>query len=253
MKFEELKIKSIQFCIKMNYIGNKDLDPFGYKHDKNTKFFHQRASQQKRKNHINGIFDSRGNWCVDEDDIARVAKDYFQWLFTLAHPCYNERVLKAVDHVVTPKMNHHLIQPYTAEEVKRALFQMHPSKSPGLDGMSPFFFQKYWHVVGGDVTNAVLSVLHSGHFLRKMNYTHIVLIPKKNELQYMSAFCPISLENVISRIVSKVLANRLKVILPNVMSDAQSVFVPGRQITDNTTVTFEVLHRMRNKRKWKKW
>ena len=86
-----------------------------------------------------------------------------------------------------------------------------------------------------------------------MNYTHIVLIPKKNELQYMSAFCPISSENVISRIVSKVLANRLKVILPNVMSDAQSVFVPGRQITDNTTVTFEVLHRMRNKRKWKKW
>ena len=86
-----------------------------------------------------------------------------------------------------------------------------------------------------------------------MNYTHIVLIPKKNELQYMSAFCPINLENVISRIVSKVLANRLKVILPNVMSDAQSVFLPGRQITDNTTVTFEVLHRMRNKRKWKKW
>ena len=190
---------------------------------------------------------------MDEDDITRVAKDYFQWLFTLAHPCYNERVLEAVDHVVTPKMNHHLIQPYTTEEVKRALFQMHPSKSPGLDGMSPFFFQKYWHVVGGDVTNVVLSVLHSGHFLRKMNYTHIVLIPKKNELQYMSAFCPISLENVISRIVSKVLANRLKVILPNVMSDAQSVFVPGRQITDNTTITFEVLHRMINKRKWKKW
>ena len=253
MKFEELKIRSIQFCIKMNYIGNKDLDPFGCKHDKNTKFFHQRASQQKRKNHINGIFDNRGNWSVDEDDIARVAKDYFQWLFTLARPCYNERVLEAVDHVVTPKMNHHLIQPYTTEEVKRALFQMHPSKSPGLDGMSPFFFQKYWHVVGGDVTNVVLSVLHSGHFLKKMNYTHIVLIPRKNELQYMSAFCPISLENVISRIVSKVLANRLKVILPNVMSDAQSVFVPGRQITDNTTVTFEVLHRMRNKRKWKKW
>ena len=117
-----------------------------------------------------------------------MAKDYFQGLFTSAHPSHNERVLKAVDHMITPEMNHHLIQPYTAEEVKRALFQMHPSKSPGLDGMSPFFFQKYWHVVGGDVTNVVLSVLHSGHFLRKMNYTHIVLIPKKNELQYMSAF-----------------------------------------------------------------
>ena len=58
---------------------------------------------------------------------------------------------------------------------------------------------------------------------------------------------------MISKIVSKVLANRLKVILPNVISDAQSAFVPDRQIIDNTTVAFEVLHRMRNKRKGKKW
>ena len=86
-----------------------------------------------------------------------------------------------------------------------------------------------------------------------MNYTRIALIPKKNEPQYMSDFRPISLENVISIIVSKVLANKLKVILPNVISDAQSAFVPDRQIIDNTTVTFEVLHRMRNKRKGKKW
>ena len=85
-----------------------------------------------------------------------------------------------------------------------------------------------------------------------MNYTHIALIPKKNEPQYMSDFRPINLENVISKIVSKVLANRLKVILPNVILDAQSTFVPSRQITDNTTVTFEVLHKMRNKRKGKK-
>ena len=85
-----------------------------------------------------------------------------------------------------------------------------------------------------------------------MNYTHIVLIPKKNEPQYVSDFRPISLKNVMSSIVSKVLANRLKVILPNVISDAQSAFVPGRQITDNTTVAFEVLYRMRNKRKGKK-
>ena len=86
-----------------------------------------------------------------------------------------------------------------------------------------------------------------------MNYTRIALIPKKNEPQYMSDFRQISLENVISIIVSKVLANKLKVIFPNVISDAQSVFVPDRQITDNTTIVFEVLHRMRNKRKGKKW
>ena len=121
---------------------------------------------------------------------------------------------------------------------------MHPSKSPGLDDMSPFFFQKYWNTVERDVTKAVLSVLHSGHFLRKFNYTHIVLIPKINEPKTVADFRLISLTNVISRLVSKVILNRLKLILPNVISDSQSTFVPNRLITNNTIVAFEVLHRM---------
>ena len=114
--------------------------------------------------------------------------------------------------------------------------------------MSPFFFQKYWHVVGNDLIEAVFYVLHSGHMLHKINYTHIVLIPKKNDPKNVFDYQPISLGNAVSRVVSKVLANRLKLILPNVISYSQSAFVPNRLITDNTTVAFEVLHRMRNKR-----
>ena len=90
-----------------------------------------------------------------------------------------EDVIDSMDQVVTEGMAHSLTRLYTEEEVKTALFQMHPSKSPGLDSMLPFFFQKFWHIVGHDVTTAVLFVLHSGRYLRKMNYTHIVLIPKK--------------------------------------------------------------------------
>ena len=129
-------------------------------------------------------------------------------------------VLDSVDQVVTEGMNETLAQPYTEEEVHTTLFQMHPSKAPRLDGMSPFFFQKYWHIVGWDVSSAVLSSLHSGRCLRKMNFTHIVLVPKVNDPQHITEFYPISLSNVVSRIVSKVLANRLKTILPNVISDS---------------------------------
>ena len=89
-----------------------------------------------------------------------MAEDYFQELFTTSNPTTIEPVVENVDRVVTPLMNQQLLQPYTAKEVKQALFQMRPSMSPRPDGMSPFFFQKFWHVVGGDVTNAVLSFLH---------------------------------------------------------------------------------------------
>ena len=160
-------------------------------------------------------------------------------------------VLESVDQRVTTEMNRALLQPYTADEECRALFHMHPSKAPGPDDMSPFFFQKYWNAVGFDVTTAIPSVLNLGHLLQKMNYIHIVLVLKKNDPQYISEFWPISLGNVVSRLFSKVLANRLKLILPRVISDAQSAFVSERLITNNTTIAFEVLHRIQNRRRGK--
>ena len=89
--------------------------------------------------------------------------------------------MDSVDRLVTLDMNRQLLQAYTPAEIKKTLFQMHLSKSLGPDGMSPFFFQKFWHIVGKDVIRAVLSILNFGHLLHKMNYTHIILIPKKNE------------------------------------------------------------------------
>ena len=220
--------------------------------DKNKRYFHQRANQRRQKNHIHGFLDEHEQWCTLDVDIAKLAENYFQNLFTTSNQTSLESILDSVDKVVHPDMNCTLLQPYTPKEVRTALFSMHSSKSPGPNGMSPFFFQKFWHVVGNDVTSAVLSVLHSCHFLHKMNYTHIVLIPKINEPKNVSDYRPISLGNVVFRIVAKVIANRLKLILPNVILDSQSAFVPNRLITDNSTVAFKVLHKMRNKRTGKK-
>ena len=64
------------------------------------------------------------------------------------------------------------------------------------------------------MTNAVLDFLHSGHMVPAINYTHIVLIPKVKKPEKMADFGPISLCNVIYKIISKILVNRLKLILP---------------------------------------
>ena len=193
------------------------------------------------------MHDSNGVWCTNSGEIAAIIEAYYKGLFTASTELSTEDVLTSVDSVVTEEMARSLTCSYTEEEVQADLFQMHPSKSPGLDGMSPFFFQKFWHVVGQDVTVAVLSVLDSGRYLHKMNYTHIVLIPKKKDPQLITEYHPISLGNVVLRIISKVLANWVKPILSKVISDSQSAFVPDQLITDNTSVAYEIIHRMQNR------
>ena len=125
---------------------------------------------------------------------------------------------------------------------------MHPTKSPGPDGMSPIFFQRYWDIVGLYVVDCVLNILRTCVIPYGLNDTYICLIPKVNCPQKMTEFRPISLCNVIYKLVSKVLANRLKRILLDVICDAQSAFVPGRQITDNVLVAFEIMHCIRGEK-----
>ena len=125
---------------------------------------------------------------------------------------------------------------------------MHPTKAPGPDGMSTMFYQKYWDIIGEDVNNIILNILNANASLADLNKTNIVLIPKTNRPTKMSEFQPIRLYNVSYKIISKVLANRLKPILNSIISENQNAFVPRRLITDNILVAFEIMHYLKKKR-----
>jgi hypothetical protein len=96
--------------------------------------------------------------------------------------------------------------------------------------------------VGPEVTQAALQVLNEKRSSKPFNYTNIYLIPKNNNPQHPSDYRPISLCNVTLKITTKTISNRLMLILPEVISQNQSAFVPGRLITDNTQVAYEVFH-----------
>jgi hypothetical protein len=114
--------------------------------------------------------------------------------------------------------------------------------APGPDGLPVIFYQTYWDTVGQEVTNAALQVLNNNDSSKPYNHTHIYLIPKNNNPSSPSDFRPISLCNVTLKIITKTISNRLKLILPEEISQNQSAFVPGRLITDNTLVAYEVFH-----------
>ena len=152
---------------------------------------------------------------------------------------------------VTEPMNDSLLKDFTADEVRRALDNIGDLKAPGPDGMSVIFYKKFWDIIGDQIVMEVLGVLNGGPVPSEWNETTIVLIPKVNRPEQVKDLRPISLCNVLYKIVSKVLANRLKQILPEVISPAQSAFVPGRLISDNILVAYELTHFMKQKKKGK--
>ncbi|KAK9937095.1 hypothetical protein M0R45_013911 [Rubus argutus] len=104
--------------------------------DRNTRFFHERASGRKRNNTVHGLFDSQGIWQTDSDVIGHLFCDFFAGFFTKTGGILMERVLSSVLPLVSPEMNTMLLQPFERKDLEFSLFRMQPSKSPGVDGMS---------------------------------------------------------------------------------------------------------------------
>nr|GEX62196.1 RNA-directed DNA polymerase, eukaryota [Tanacetum cinerariifolium] len=116
------------------------------------------------------------------------------------------------------------------------------NKSPGPDGFSFEFYRKYWTTIDDDVFQAVRDFFVNGHFPRGCNSSFISLIPKIQDAKFMKDFRPISLIGSVCKIIEKILANRLCVVLPYLISDdVQSAFVANRQTLDRPFILNELL------------
>ena len=93
----------------------------------------------------------------------------------------------------------------------------------------------------------VLNVLNSKMSMAKINKTNIALVPKTKNPTKMAEFGPISLSNMVYKLVSKVLANHLKTILPQIITENQSAFLHEWLIIDNVLVAFELMHYLDHK------
>lgn len=219
--------------------------------DRNTSFFHACAAQRKRMNTIESLERADGSSCLNDDDVHAEVQNFYQSLYTSQGFSNMDELLVLVQPMVTEQMNEVMDTPYSVEEVKMALFQMGPSKAPGIDGFTAGFFQRHWSLLGHDVTHAVLDFLNGGVLPVGMNDTSITLIPKVRHPRKISQYRPISLCSVLYKIGAKCIANRLRVFLGDIIGEEQSAFVPGRQITDNVLIAYESVHAMRRRKKGK--
>ncbi|KAH9745843.1 reverse transcriptase domain-containing protein [Citrus sinensis] len=215
--------------------------------DRNTRFFHQKTIVRKRRNRIEAIQESSGNWLYNEEEIRNHGMGYFLELFTseVVNPCtyfvrnyFPNLVAFDIDCVANPVLE---------EEVKNVVFSMKPRKAPGTDGLQAIFYQSQWAVVGPSFCKFIVDIFNSSKIPKEVNTTLLVLIPKVEHPTSLKMFRPISLCTVAYKTVTKIIANRLQDVLPEIIGPHQTSFVHGRHIIDNIVVAQEVVHSMRRK------
>ena len=210
--------------------------------DGSTKFFHHSMKARVNRNKDIYLTLENGNRIHEPKDIHDAAVDHFSKLFTEDSPItytaipLNEFVFKSIssDQALDP------IQNVTPEEIKRVVFRMKADKAPGPDGFSADFFQRSWHIVGEEVTRTVMSFFKYGKLLKEVNHTSLTLIPKISNPSKLSDFRPIACCNFLYKCISGIIANRLKVLLPSFIDEAQAAFIPGRSMSNNIFLAQEL-------------
>ncbi|XP_020991268.2 uncharacterized protein LOC107473021 [Arachis duranensis] len=218
-------------------------------------FWYQKSRDQWVKNHnrVHGLYVRDGSWSTDPDVLQEESLSFYKNLFGTTEEvevdCLGDVPMPTLSTEACAK----LIDLISFAEVKSAVFSMSPFKAPGPDGFQAYFFKEYWEIVGTEIWNIVRSAF-LGEFLNpSIMETLIVLIPKIDNPTFMKDFRPISLCNVVYKIITKVLTNRLRPFLPDIVSPLQEGFIPGRGAPDNIIVAQEILNFMKHTKSKKGW
>lgn len=141
--------------------------------------------------------------------------------------------------------------PPSLSELKDALFSMGSTKAPGEDGFHAIFFQHFWEDIKLDCWDHVTHAFSSKKIPESLNSTIVTLIPKIENPTRVTHFRPISLVNSSYKMITKILVNRIRPFLHDIISPNQNSFIPGRGPETNYIIATEIIHSM-NKKKGKR-
>jgi hypothetical protein len=216
--------------------------------DKNSKYFHLSTIIRRRRNKIDTIKSDLGEWITDRKEIRKHFLTHFTSQFCEEEVDFPTNLEELIPNSISDSENEELCRIPTPQEIKKTLFDMSAQKSPGPDGLPVLFYKKYWGMVGNDVIRAVTNFFISGRLLREVNNTFLVLIPKVQNPTSVNHFRPISLCNVVYKIIAKILVSRLRPLLHKLISPCQSAFIPGRWVAENEVIVQELLHSFKQRK-----
>ncbi|KAJ9566292.1 hypothetical protein OSB04_002258 [Centaurea solstitialis] len=209
--------------------------------DCNTRFFHNVVKERKGRSFIREVQLADGSMMFD-DDVGQAFVMHFRgFLGFVDQQVSPEMDLALFTNTVTFADSLYMIRPITDDEIKAALFSIGNDKAPGSDGFSSKFYKAAWNVIGKDFLIAIHNFFYNARLAKEINHTLLCLIPKVPNATRVSDFRPISCCSVLYKVISKVIADRMKPVLSSIISRSQSAFIPGRRITDNILMAHELV------------
>ena len=183
---------------------------------------------------VNGI------WLLEEQEVRTGIADAFKQLLTKDSK-WKADIGGLILNQISQQEADTLELPFTEDEVHSALMDMNGDKAPGPDGFMVAFWQCCWEFVKEEVLEMFKEFHEQNAFLKSLNNTFLVLLPKKGGAEELGDFRPISLLGGLYKLLAKVLANRIKKVIGKVVSPDQNAFVMGRQILEASLIANEVI------------
>lgn len=207
--------------------------------DGNTRFFHASASARRRKNAIPCLTHNGLSFC-SHDAKGDILYDFYKGLLGTSSPTTWDFAL----HDLYPRdaiSGQPLSEPFSPDEITNALFSMDRHASPGPDGFGSSFYKAFWTKMKPYVLKLFEDFYAGVLDLDGLNRAHLILLPKSDGVTEASGYRPISLQNCPMKLFSKVLANRVKCKIPDLIDADQTGFVPGRSIAENFIYAADLL------------
>lgn len=211
--------------------------------DENTEFFFAYLKARHNRNCITFLQRDNGEVITNKKEIEQEVRDFYSSLMG-----DNMKSVKHIDIEAMQRGNQlqmsqkeYLQSRVTYKEVEDALNDIGDYKSPGIDGFSAKLFKNCWQTLKCDVYAAVDEFFKTGMILKGFNQTVVTLIPKGEHAKNIRDFRPIAGCTVFLKIISKVLTNRMRSIMPDVISKNQAAFVVGQDIHNHIHLAYELL------------
>ena len=215
--------------------------------DESTKFFHAAATERYRLNAITSMKDEDGRAVVEHFEKAALLWNTYKNRMGVTE---NPQMLFNLEDLV----NRHndldeLVQPFSRKEIDNVINKMANDKAPGPDGFNGMFLKKCWHIIKEDIYQLCDDFFEERVSIQAINSSFITLVPKSNNPTTVSDFRLISLLNLIVKLLTKLMANRLQKRIIPLLHLNQYGFIKGRTIQDCLAWSFEYIHQCQHSKR----